>query len=55
MKQQSIASPADTIGCPACEAPPDERYATGRGPSGRPRPFASEFHPVRPTPAASAR
>jgi len=55
MKQRSIASPVVTIGCPACEAPPNERCASDRYPSGRPRPFTSEFHPVRAAAAASAR
>lgn len=55
MKRGSRASSVIKIACPACAVLPNERCDSHRYPSGRPRRFASEFHPERAAAAASAR
>ena len=55
MKRGSRASPVTKVASPACGAPPDERCARDRYPSGRPGTFASEFDRKRAAAAASAR
>jgi hypothetical protein len=55
MKRRPGASPVIKIASPACDARPNERYASDRYPSGRLRTFASKFHPGLGAAAASAR
>jgi hypothetical protein len=55
MKRRRRASLFIRIASPACDAQPNERCTSDRYPSGRPRTFASKFHPERAAAAASAR
>ncbi len=55
MKRRRRAGPVIRIASPACDAQSNERCASARYPSGRPRTFASKFHPERAAAAASAR
>jgi hypothetical protein len=55
MKRGSRASPVVKIACAAPSALPNDRRASDRYPSGRPRTFASEFHPEGAAAPTSAR